>query len=165
MTTAPTKEAPQSGEQAKVFPLIVWEKTEEFRTLIQNAQTRLDELTSRWERPVGIGHHVGRIEGVNNKGEPEFWVNAQISIYDHEKQTLEEARKKAKAHGTTNWWTIEDLEQFLNQEGKRFTDAMVEQGFRPHKTKPGQWSRVDNKWKEENSERKIREFNRETTKE
>ncbi len=139
-----------SNEQK--LALIVWEHTREFQTLLKDVAKRVEKLEDLWAEKYNRGSWISCSDPrVNDDGEFIFHlVDKGFQIWA-DRLSIEEALEAALRYGDGGWWTLAEFEQFINGPGGPILEAAIwGYGFRPHKTKPGQWAR---KGKED--ERKI----------
>ena len=121
------------------FALIVWEQTEEFKREIQEAEKRFVNIRKKLFARGFECTYLGSLR-MNKDCEPEIWLNDNRNIYK-DNWTLEEAIAEALEHGDTGWWTLDELEQFVEGKGPIFEEAMWNLGFRRHKKNPNKWAR------------------------
>ena len=126
--------------QERKFPLIVWEHTEDYKKEAKEAEKRLENITGRLYKR---GFTCGALctVKIDENGFYEAWLNSSKDIY-RSKWSLDEATAHAIERGSTNWWTLDELEQFVEGKGPVFEEAMWDLGFRRHKISPEKWARI-----------------------
>lgn len=117
--------------EAKRFPLIIWEGTEDYKEHYRTAQARLAKL--------GRPHQEIKFD----EDGPVIWINGSSSA--RYRWTVESALDESKKRGATGWWTVDEMEQFAQGEGLMVEEAMWDKGFRRHKSNPLAWAIRDKK--------------------
>ncbi len=120
------------------FPLKLWEETADFKQKKKEAEQRfkaLDEKT-REKRISGISTDVrftkNCVPVVWRNSSPPYWIRPQ---------TADHALELAQLHGSTNYVTAEEVEDYLKGEGFLIESAMDKMGFRRHKRDETKWAR------------------------
>jgi len=131
------------------FPLIIWEQTEEFKKLLDEAEQKRKELVRKWKEKYGGDAYVGPVElNMSEDGEPIFWINNFGSFHTgrfygkKRKWSAEEALQNALKYGDTSWCTLTELKLLIVGKGPLLKRAMRDCGFRPSKRNPNRWVRI-----------------------
>ena len=124
------------------FPLLLWERTEEFGELFKKAQEKFEEIEKRWRALGGTCTIIGGSWQVNENGEPEFWLNSNGGS-GYKGMTAEKAKDLSIKHGQFGWWAVKDFEELLEGKGPMFETAMDYcYGFFTHKNIYRTWART-----------------------
>lgn len=148
--------------EEKEFPLIVWEHTENFKKLYNEAEQRRGELVKEWRDKYNCDSYVSEIETNRDiNGEFVFWINkggfhTGRHYSKQRKWSAQDALENSLKYGETGWCTLSMLEDLLKGKGTLLKMAMKDCGFRPHKKILNKWVRIQpkeeyrtNKWEEE----------------
>jgi len=127
--------------EEKEFPLIVWENTAEYKQEYEQAGQRFDDIEKRLRARGFRCTMIGDLT-INSDGVPEVWLNENRPLMaDRACRKPEDAIECSLAHGDTGWWSLDDLEQFVQGRGFLFKSAMWDLGYRRSKVKPTKWAR------------------------
>ena len=144
-----------------MFPLIVWEQTEEFKTILREAEEKKKQLIQEWNKKYRCRAYVGPIEpNMNENCEPVFWINDLSGCRFNgirRNWSVSAALQDAMTHAEFGWCTLTDLELFLDGKGPLLEKAMKACGFRRHKRHPDQWARIRESDKDEAWQKKLKE--------
>ena len=123
----------------KKFPLVVWQTTDEYVTAYKAAQARLDVATKSW-RAQGGDYIIATDLRLDENGNFEFWLNTRDPSY-RAFRSAQDALRYVKIHSTSGWWSLDEIESFINGGGRMIKNGMWNAGFRRHKKNPGKWAR------------------------
>jgi hypothetical protein len=129
------------------FPLVIWQKTDEFKQEYEQASKRFKAISEKLYRSGFKATYLGDLQ-FNTDGNPIVWLNpCRRSATGYSSRnylmppTAEEAIRTAKITGDVGWWTLEDLEQLLEGRGPIFDMAMFDMGYRRNKTNATLWAK------------------------
>lgn len=148
------------------FPLVIWQKTDEFKKEYEQAKDRFSTVAKRLGDSGFRATYLGDLQ-FSDDGYPIVWLNSSrtsttgYSSRDYRMPpTAEEAIRAAKLAGDTGWWTIDALEQLLDGKGPVFERAMFDMGYRRSKTNSNVWAKFSStKEYKETRAAKIQEVN------
>ena len=145
------------------FPLIVWEKTDEFKQEYGRDEQRFHDIKKRLYQRGFQCTFLGDLR-MNRDGFPEVWLNDNHNLY-RRNWIADEAVEHAKIHGDSGWWSLDFLEQFEEGKGPIFENAMYDLGFRKNKKDSTKWARLTSEYKEKMNQRKTESFREQIEKE
>ena len=122
--------------KARKFPLIIWQETKEFQQEYEQVKKRFGTIA---ERLSSIGFKctfLGNLS-MNIDGNPQVWLNDNKPCYRYYK--IEDVIKTALRHGDSGWWTLDELEQFIDLKGPIFESAMWDLGYKKNKIDSIKW--------------------------
>jgi hypothetical protein len=120
------------------FPLKLWEQTPEYYQQKEEAEARFKELNQKTRDRHISGHFedvkftVNGIPTVWRNSSPPYWIRPNSAEY---------ALKLAKEYGATNYFTAEEIEEYIDGEGVMVEMAMDNLGYRKHKRDETKWAR------------------------
>lgn len=119
--------------------LYVWEGSEDYRTRLESAKKRFEEISAGLRQNQFTCTYVGDLRFDLNE-DPEVWLSDSRPL-SRDCKTLDAAKSMAIRYGICGWWTLDDLKEFANGGGPIFNEAMWGLGYRKAKTGRGQWAR------------------------
>ena len=119
------------------FPLTLWEQTDEYKTELATAQERFKQLATQLRNKNKQSPSLDVTFADNCI--PAVWINGHQPLSN--RWNADEAFNSAKRHGTFGYFRVDDLEDFLEDEGFVVEEAMDSLGFRRHRKDPSRWAK------------------------
>ena len=122
---------------ARKFPLVIWEETGEFKQEYEQVKKRFKIVMDRLSDIGFECTYLGNLT-MNIDGYPQVLLNDNGS--GRCCKSSEDAIRCALRYGDTGWWTLNELEQFVDSKGPIFESAMWDMGYRKNKIDSMKWT-------------------------
>jgi hypothetical protein len=125
------------------FPLILWENTEEYNKEYAKAKLKLDNIRTNLQRK-GVNFAGLDALQIDKNGNFHAWYNSHLPLDLYKKiKNANDAIEGASKYGIFGWRYLDELQDFLENKGPIFEDAMWELGYKKSTVTQDRWVKVD----------------------